>query len=142
MATSPSSAWTADAPSPPRSKPRASVVVSRRAAALVIAGSLAVAAVSVLGTSDVHANGGDAVHGAGDEQRLAVPTREGVVGGAASRGNGEDVRAVRVEGHHAFAIADVHIAELVHRHAVATPVGELAHVPERAITLDVEHPGA
>src|SRR4051812_36539652 len=90
----------------------------------------------------VHADGGDAVVGTGDEERLAVAARERVVGGSAGDGNVEDIVALRVERHHTRAIADVDVAAFIHRHAISTPVAELAHVGERAVTLDVEYPGS
>src|SRR3954471_24700557 len=60
-----------------------------------------------LGTSHLHANGGDAIRGTCDEQSPAIAAGERIVGRATADGNLQDVVALRIEGQHAFAVADV-----------------------------------
>src|SRR5919201_3446817 len=90
----------------------------------------------------VHPDGSHSVGRTGNDQRLAVAPGERIVGGPRTGGNLENIVAVRIERHHALAIAYVDVPQFIHRHAIATPLAELTHVGERAVALDVEDPRA
>src|SRR3569833_1546970 len=89
-------------------------------------------AAPVLCAFHIHPDGGHSVNGTGDEQSLAVPSGERVVGCSGAGGNYQDVIAIRIERHHTLSIADVDVPQFIHGHAITAPVGELPHVEERA----------
>ena len=59
---------------------------------------------------------------------------------ARAKGNCQDVVSIGVKTHHALSIADIDISQFIHRHAIASPFGKLAHVGERAVRIDVKDP--